>query len=582
MSNDKKAIENYLKTLKDEKEVVTVELRTFDGSNDKYTIELHDHKGGALKKVKREAFIVLFERHLLVLEKGRGKFVFSTHYLNLKEIAAKDDPDKDSVRITFYGKGDCGDTDNSTSNPSISPDEHVTLLFSVLQSESKHFLVNSLYGFYARTFPACPAFFEKRFTQVSASMLEPVSANSPAKGKLRNKSSSIAGGYYNAYRAMCEWAGVPMNKELVWDLRHMYLSKRARDFNTAFMNGKKLSSRALMPVFSVLGLNDYFTSLHVSDVAIDRETSNSIGWMFRNNRTLTDISFVRCGLNGTTLAAIVDPIISSTSKLPLTSLDLSSNMLGDKGFGYVANIIRGAEFRLTTFKLANCNGTNSGLTLLLTAFLKNPGLTASLRTLDLSHNNFGTEAIARDLADVLSRGKIEKLILRGAKVDFDGFSSHKVDIEDIDLSGNNLALSKSLNGFTKIINKSTLIKKLSISRCALGIDNIDYIWKSTTRMNKLEELDISDNMYLGVEGVTMLIKKISPSKTLKRLNISNCFSKGQKHVKELVDALKMYSSSDSFPTHFKMAGGEYPLGKDLLEFVSGLIENKRVEYIDIS
>lgn len=581
MSNDKKAIEIYLKSLKEEKEVVNVDLKTYDGSGDKYTLKLQDHKGSVFKKVKREAFIVLFERHLLILEKGLGKVIYSTHFLNLKEFAISDDPNNNIIRITFYGKGVHSDTNNGTTNPSVSPDEYVTLFFHVLDSTDKQIILGTIYKFYANTFPGCQSFYERRFSQVPLPMID-IEKEALAEAA-KSQAPPPAGGYYNAYRAMCEWAGEPMCRELVWDLSYMYTSEKSRDFNTHFMNVQKIPARTLMPVFSVLGLNSFFTTLHIANAPIDRDTSNSLGWMFRNNRTLTDVSFVNCGLNDQTLASIADAINTNTRGLPLTALEISSNPLEDRGLGRVASILRDAEFRLTKLRLVKCGCSSGGITALISALSKNPGLLGSLKLFDFSRNSLGNETIAKDLSEVLSRSKIEKLVLRDTKLNFDAFAKYKMDIPSIDFSGNhNLTVAKHLNGLAELLNKSSLITTLSIANCSLSSSNIEYLWKSTTRMNKLEELNISDNESLGVEGVTMLLRKVAGCKTLVKLDFSNCFDKDQKRVKDLVDELKRYSASMDCPTHIRMAGGKHPLGPDLLRFVLDLIGNERIKYIDIS
>lgn len=581
MSNDKKAIDSYLKGLENESQVATVDLKTFDGSNDKYTIKLTDHKANTFKKVKREAFIILFKRHILFLEKGRGKHIFSTHFLNLKELRIPDDPTKNII-ISFYGKGEFGDTNNGTTNPSVQPNEYISLMFGVLQNESRQVLVNSLYGFFVNTFPACPPFFDPRFCQIPQSMIQIQKQTQEANEQGKRK-DIVAGGYLNAYLAMCEWAGEPVSKELIWDLRRIYNSKKCTNFNTQFMSKHKYSAKTLMPVFSVLGMNNFFTTLHITGLHIDRDISNCIGWMFRHNKTLTDISFVKCDLNGDSLKSIVDPFSSGQAGMPLTSLDISSNPLDDKGLNCVSTILKYDKLRLTKLKLADCNAGNSGLSSIITGFKRNPGLVASLKEVDLSQNNFSNESIAKDLSNELSKGKLVKLVLRSTKLNFMAFSKNKFDVPEMDFSGNpNLTKTDNLNGLNTLLNGSPAITKISIANCGLVAENIDYLWKGTNRMNKLEELDVSDNDSLGISGVALLIKKIISNKALKKLNISNCFDKDQKHMDDLVSALKEYSSLKHFPTHIKMAGGSHPLGNGLLKFLLTLVDNKRLEYIDIS
>ena len=571
MASDMKAVEAYLKGLNDEKEVATINLRTFDGSSGRYTLKLTNAKGKVLKHVKREACIVLFQRHLMILERGRGKFIFSTHFLNLKDVVVVDGEGNDTVRLTFYGDGDRGDTNNGFANPLILPDENVTLIFTVAQSEDKQKLVGTLYDFYTSTFPGSPFFFSRRFTQAPPRMLT-----------TRDSEPKAAGRFLTAYRAVCEWVGEPMCKELVWDLRHMYLSKKATEFNTHFMRDRVLTLNSLYPIFYVLGLNSFFTTLRIAGVRITRDIANCVGWMIRNNHTISTLALVSCDLNSDCVSTIADALNTNSKGLPLTSLDLSSNPLGDKGFDQMASAMRAAEFRLVELRVANCNGGFKGLVSFVNSISKNPKLSFSLKKLDLSLNDFSELSAANALTALLAKSAIEKLTLRRAKANFGGLSNCNTrTLTNVDLYGNCLITPQKIAGLTKMLTICQTIKVLSIAACDINAKGIDELCRCNY-FYKIEELDISDNDILGIEGLTLLIKKLYSSKSLNKLNISRCFDKDPRHVKDFVDALSGYVTSMYCPAHIEMAGGNHPLGSGLSKFVLGLVNNKRIKYIDIS
>ena len=123
-------------------------------------------------------------------------------------------------------------------------------------------------------------------------------------------------------------------------------------------------------------------------------------------------------------------------------------------------------------------------------------------------------------------------------------------LEQLDLSGNTIS-PEAAHGFSDMLKQNRTIKKLNVSQCELITDASVKLLASALEVNSsLEELDLSDNIYLTVTALVALGESLKRNTRLKTLRIgSNRDSITVYGWRQFVRCLKDNHSLELLSTH---------------------------------
>ncbi|XP_068146879.1 F-actin-uncapping protein LRRC16A isoform X3 [Drosophila tropicalis] len=422
------------------------------------------------------------------------------------------------------------------------------------------------------------------------------------------------GGFSAQYACMCDFHGVPYREEVAWDVDTIYLSHDTRVLNLRDFD--HLEPKDLMAIVSALEYNTFFRGLKAAHMRLSNETLERILHVLKRSMWLEELHLEALGLRGDFLNKLSTSVISNSNPA-IRTIDLSHNIIEDKGAIHLAPPIAKVSKGLCKLALAHCGLTSKGVNQMSHSLTVNQSIANSLTYLDLSGNslkdditnlhNFlaqpnvlehldlaSTDIILENLFGALLRGCATHLAhlnvshnsfstKKGKEIppSFKQFFTSSLSLKHLNIAGCKLpmeALKNLLLGLA--CNESTAGLHLDLSSNTLGTQGAHVLESCIHGVRVLQSLDISENQ-LDAE-LAPVLTAISKNPSIRTLLLCRSLTGMKpKHIPPVMDALVNLIQKDDFPLAELMLS-ENKLKHDLHDFINALGSNQSLQKLDIS
>ncbi|XP_017027352.1 F-actin-uncapping protein LRRC16A isoform X2 [Drosophila kikkawai] len=422
------------------------------------------------------------------------------------------------------------------------------------------------------------------------------------------------GGFSAQYACMCDFHGVPYREEVAWDVDTIYLSHDTRVLNLRDFD--HLEPKDLMAIVSALEYNTFFRGLKAAHMRLSHETLERILHVLKRSMWLEELHLEALGLRWDFLNKLSISVITNSNPA-IRTIDLSHNIIEDKGAIHLAGPIAKVSKGLCKLALAHCGLTSKGVNQMSHSLTLNQSISNSLTYLDLSGNslkdditnlhNFLAQPNVLEHLDLASTDiTLENLfgaLLRGCathlahlNVSHNSFSTKKgkeippsfkqfftstLSLKHLNIGGCKLpmeALKNLLLGLA--CNESTAGLYLDLSSNTLGAQGAHVLESCIHGVRVLQSLDISDNN-LDAE-LAPVLTAISKNPSIRTLHLTRSLTGMKpKHIPPVMDALVNLIQKDDFPLA-ELVLSENKLKHDLHDFINALGSNQSLQKLDIS
>ncbi|XP_017061423.1 F-actin-uncapping protein LRRC16A isoform X3 [Drosophila ficusphila] len=422
------------------------------------------------------------------------------------------------------------------------------------------------------------------------------------------------GGFSAQYACMCDFHGVPYREEVAWDVDTIYLSHDTRVLNLRDFD--HLEPKDLMAIVSALEYNTFFRGLKAAHMRLSHETLERILHVLKRSMWLEELHLEALGLRWDFLNKLSISVITNSNPA-IRTIDLSHNIIEDKGAIHLAGPIAKVSKGLCKLALAHCGLTSKGVNQMSHSLTLNQSISNSLTYLDLSGNslkdditnlhNFLAQPNVLEHLDLASTDiTLENLfgaLLRGCathlahlNVSHNSFSTKKgkeippsfkqfftstFSLKHLNIAGCKLpmeALKNLLLGLA--CNESTAGLYLDLSSNTLGAQGAHVLESCIHGVRVLQSLDISDNN-LDAELASVLTA-ISKNPSIRTLHLTRSLTGMKpKYIPPVMDALVNLIQKDDFPLA-ELVLSENKLKHDLHDFINALGSNQSLQKLDIS
>ncbi|XP_021699947.1 F-actin-uncapping protein LRRC16A isoform X3 [Aedes aegypti] len=422
------------------------------------------------------------------------------------------------------------------------------------------------------------------------------------------------GGFSMQYACMCDFHAVQYREEVAWDIDTIYLSHDNRVLNLRDFD--HLEQKDLTAIISALEYNTFFRGLKITNTRLSMETLERILHVLKRSMWLEELHLEALGLRSDFIHKLSVSVISNLNPA-LRSIDLSHNMIEDKGAAHFAGPIAKISKGVSKLSLSHCGLTSKGVNQISQSLLLNQSVSNSLVYLDLSGNNLKddvnnlynflaqpnvieyldiskTDTILESLFGALLRGCSTHLLhlnvahnffstKKGKEIppSFKQFFTSSLNMKHLNISNCKLpleALKHLLLGLA--CNESTAGLYLDLSSNSLSSQGAHVLESCIHGVRVLSSLDISDNN-LDFEMASVLTA-IGKNPSIKVLYMSRCFNGMKvKHISSVMEALVNLIQKDDFQLQ-ELVLSENKLKNDLHNFINALGSNQSLQVLDIT
>ncbi|XP_059224698.1 F-actin-uncapping protein LRRC16A isoform X8 [Stomoxys calcitrans] len=422
------------------------------------------------------------------------------------------------------------------------------------------------------------------------------------------------GGFSTQYACMCDFHGVPYREEVAWDIDTIYLSHDTRILNLRDFD--HLEPKDLMAIVSALEYNTFFRGLKASHMRLSNETLERILHVLKRSMWLEELHLEALGLRSDFLHKLAVSVITNNNPA-IRTIDLSHNLIEDKGAIHLAGPIAKVSKGLCKLALAHCGLTSKGVNQMSHSLSLNQSISNSLTHLDLSGNNLkdditnlhnflaqpnvleyldlsSTDITLENLFGALLRGCATHLAhlnvshnsfstKKGKEIppSFKQFFTSSLSLKHLNIAGCKLpmeALKNLLLGLA--CNESTAGLYLDLSGNTLGAQGAHVLESCIHGVRVLQSLNISDNN-LDVE-LAPVLTSISKNPSIRTLNMCRSLTGMKlKHIPTVMEALVNLIQKDDFPLA-ELTLSENKLKNDIHDFINALGSNQSLQKLDIS
>ncbi|KDR15295.1 F-actin-uncapping protein LRRC16A isoform X2 [Zootermopsis nevadensis] len=436
------------------------------------------------------------------------------------------------------------------------------------------------------------------------------------------------GGFSTQYACMCDYHGMPYREEVSWDVDTIYLSHDTREL--CLRDFDHLDAKDIVPIISALEYNTWFTKLRASNIKLTHEALDRILHVMKKSLSIEELYLDNLGVKWDFAHKLSLALIANNST-PLHTLDLSNNMIEDKGAtslcGIIAKIIQGASHLssplakvpkgLIHLNLSHCGLSSKGVNQVAHALSLNKFMPSTLTYLNLSDNNLkeeinnlcnflaqpnslthldisGTDTALETIFGALLRGCATNLVhlnvsrnvfsakkTKEVPPSFKQFFTSTLSLKHLNMSFCKLPLEALKNLLLGLAcNESTIEIELDMSCNNLGAQGAHVLESCIHGIRCIGSLDISENN-MDVD-LASVVTAVSKNKSIKHLNMGrNLNNMKPKHISSVMDAVvQMIQDEDCVLQSLSIPDSK--LKSDLYNLINALGSNQCLQSIDIS
>ncbi|XP_050097561.1 F-actin-uncapping protein LRRC16A isoform X2 [Anopheles aquasalis] len=422
------------------------------------------------------------------------------------------------------------------------------------------------------------------------------------------------GGFSMQYACMCDLHAVQYREEVAWDIDTIYLSHDARILNLRDFD--HLEQKDLMAIVAALEYNTFFRGLKATHTRLSTETLERVLQVLRRSLWLEELHLEALGLKSDFIHKLAVAVISNSAPA-LRSIDLSHNLIEDKGATHLAGPIAKMSKGFSKLALAHCGLSAKGVNQIAHSLSLNQNISSSLTYLDLSGNilkddvnnlyNFlaqpnviehldisRTDTTLESVFGALLRGCATHLLhlnvshnsfgtKKGKEIppSFKQFFTSSLSLKHLNIASCKLpleALKHLLLGLA--CNESTAGLYLDLSGNSLGSQGAHVLESCIHGVRVLSSLDISDNS-MDYE-LAHVLTAIGKNPSIRALYMTKCFAGMKlKHIGTVMDSLVNLIQKEDFQLH-ELVLAENRLKTDLHNFINALGSNQHLQLLDIT
>lgn len=424
------------------------------------------------------------------------------------------------------------------------------------------------------------------------------------------------GNFSAQYICMCDFHGLPFREDVAWDVDTIYLSHDTKELS--LLDFDHLEGRDLVPIISALCYNAWFTKFRASNVKLASEALEQVLQMMKRSVSLEELYLDNTGIKWEFAHKLSMTLIANPNS-PLNSLDLSNNLIEDKGVGQLCGPLGKLHKGLSYLNLAHTGITAKGVNTLAHALSLNRSMPSNLTYLNLSDNVFkddinnlynylaqpnslvhldlsGTECALETVFGALLRGctqKLEELNLsrnvysskKSKEVlvppSFKTFFSSTVALRQLNMANVRMpmeALKAMLLGLA--CNEILTEVWLDLSCSDLKTQGALVLESCLPGIRCLYSLDISENNF--DQDLANIVAAVGKNQSIKRLSIGRNFTNMKtKHITRVMEAVvQLIQEKDSSLEYLSLADSK--LRGELCLVINALGSNQCLTSIDIT
>ncbi|RUS81388.1 hypothetical protein EGW08_010826 [Elysia chlorotica] len=374
-------------------------------------------------------------------------------------------------------------------------------------------------------FPSFP--LERLIAQIDVQPVERLRVMNDLIKAMEGKTPGPCGGYTTMYQCMCDYHAMPFREEVEWDVDTIYLSLDSREFR--LQDFDHLMARDLVPIIGALEHNAWFKSLNASNVKLSVEACSELIRVMKRNAVIEEINLSNTGIRSDFLQKFALALISN-SGTQLSRLDISNNLLEDRGINHLLGALKHLPCGLSSFDMSRTGVSTKCLNKVGEVLAQSPNIMASLSTLKLNDNGLkgedfpllynclaqpnvityldlsSTDCALDTLSDPLLRGCPNLTTLRASGTTF----SHKRSKVQVPLS------------WKQFFNSSCYLEFVDLSNCRLPPEALKelLLGLSANRNVKGVYINVSSNE-LGPAGASLIAPCLPELTGVTGLDISN-------------------------------------------------------------
>lgn len=423
------------------------------------------------------------------------------------------------------------------------------------------------------------------------------------------------GGFSTQYACMCDYHAMPYREEVSWDVDTIYLSHDTREL--CLRDFDHLDPKDLVPIVSALEFNTWFTKLRASSIKLTHEALDRILHVCRRTLSLEELYLDNLGLKWD-FAHKLSLALMANQNSPLHTLDLSNNLIEDKGANHLSSPLARLPKGLVHLNLSHCSLSSKGVNQLAQSLFLNQSMPNTLTYLNLSGNNLkeeinnlcnflaqpnviahldisGTDTILESIFGALLRGCATNLVhlnvsrnafstkkAKEVPPSFKQFFTSTLSLKHLNISQCKLPLEALKNLLLGLAcNESTADIELDMSCNNLGAQGAHVLESCIHGVRCIGSLDISENTGMDAD-LASVVTAVSKNKSIRHLaigrNLAGCKAR---HVAAVMDAVVQMIQEDDCVLQ-SLAIPDSKLKGDLYNLINALGSNQCLQTIDIS
>jgi Ran GTPase-activating protein (RanGAP) involved in mRNA processing and transport len=423
------------------------------------------------------------------------------------------------------------------------------------------------------------------------------------------------GGFSGTYQSLCDLHGTPIRGDICWDMENLLPANNIREFNMKEFE-QPVTTADFRALVEALHYNNYFTGFVVKDHKLDPQAFGTISNMFRTNRKIEEFGLVAVDGKDKGFEAI-GLSLAGNKKHAVTSIDWSSNNIGDKGAAALGKALGAMTHGLGSLNLDGCEAGRKGMASLCGGLKANKHMTKTLSQLNLANNKMDATSssnlaeflknpnVLQDL-NVSSTGANIGLLLQAgsrgcAELTVLDISHNKIDsntagalknflqatskLQEFHCADTNIPVNVLRNLIKGIVDNKYLSNfHLDISQNRqLGVLGANMIAGLAGEIGTIKILNLNDNGF-GDEGLAILAEQLCQNTSIVDLRLGDNFGGKTKNRTQTLDNLIELISSEAPIEKLDLSASrkDNELGTDLLPFIYALATNDSLKSLNIS